>query len=467
MVSRLSILLLAAIPLTYVERSRGEDAPESPISFKNDIAPIFVDNCYACHNSRTKKGKYDMSSYQAIFAGGGKGDAIVVGKPDESLLSLMMHGDEEPAMPKDAELLDSATLAKVDLWIQQGAQFDGPDAAMDLKQLSPMRNAKPIPTDYTNPTPITALAFHPDKKTLAAAGYHEITLWDPATGVLLRRIPTKSERIHALDFSPDGKTLVHAGGTPGTFGEVVIWDAESGAVVKELFEAGDVVFAACFSPDGNQIAAGGTDRLFRIWDFASGEELHKVENHADWILAISFSPDGKRVYTASRDKSAKIWDQSTKEPILTFPAHTDGVYGIGVSADGTFAVSTGADRQLRFWKTDGDGAQIRAVGAHDNTVHALRIPKSGKLIYTAGADRRLRAWNPADGALVRSFEGHQDWVYAIAVSADDTWVASGSWDGEVRVWDAATGNGVGTFSAIPTVAIAKANAAEPAKTDNP
>ncbi|MFO0945050.1 MAG: c-type cytochrome domain-containing protein [Planctomycetota bacterium] len=464
---RTTTILLFVFAVAMSTSAWGEEPPEATVSFKNDIAPIFVDNCYACHNQKTKKGKYDMSSYQAILAGGGKGDAIIVGEPGDSLLSLMMHGDEEPAMPKDAELLDSATVAKVDLWIKQGAKFDGPDEAMDLKQLAPMRNAQPIPTEYTKPTPITALAFSPDKKTLAAAGYHEITLWDPANGALLKRLPTKGERIHALEYSPNGKMLLHAGGTPGTLGEVVLWDAEKGTVIKELLSAGDVVFAASFSPDGKQVAAGGTDRLFRIWDVASGNELHKVENHADWILAIAFSPDGKRVYTASRDKSAKIWDQSTKEPILTFPAHTDGVFGIGVSADGTFAVSTGADRQLRFWKTEGDGAQIRAVGAHDNAVYVLRVPKSVKWIYTAGADRRLRAWNPADGALVRSFEGHKDWIYSIAASADDAWVASGSWDGEIRVWDTSNGNAVSTFTAIPTLAIAKASGAEPAKTSSP
>lgn len=460
----LLVMLGALLPIPALAEDAEEAAPgaaEKPaaVSFKSEIARIFVDNCVACHNPKTKKGKYDMSTIGALLAGGSKGAAVVPGKPDESLLSLMMHGDEEPAMPKDADLLGAEVLDRVDLWIEQGATFDGPDEAIDLRELAPPKEGAAALTDYTTPTPTTALAFSPDKSVLAAAGYHEITFWSPASGQLLRRQPTKGERIHALDYSPDGKLLVHAGGTPGRLGEVVVSDAASGAAVKELFAGPDVVFAAAFSPDGTQVAAGGTDRLFRVWDLASGNELHKVENHADWILALAFSPDGKRIFTGSRDKSAKIWDQTTKEPILTFPAHTDGVFGIGVSPDGSFAVSTGADRQLRFWKTEGDGAQIRAAPAHDNTVHALKFPKSGKLIFTAGADKRLRAWNPADGALVRSYEGHDDWIYAIAVSADEAWVATGAWDGEVRVWDIASGNIVAQFAAIPTLAMAKGGAA--------
>ena len=62
--ARLLGLLCAA---TAVQPLLGAEAV---LSFKNDIAPIFVESCYACHNEKTKKGKYDMSSFDAIMKGG-------------------------------------------------------------------------------------------------------------------------------------------------------------------------------------------------------------------------------------------------------------------------------------------------------------------------------------------------------------------------------------------------------------
>lgn len=436
------------------EPGKQEPAAEPVISFQKDIVPIFVESCYACHNQKTKKGKYDMSSYQALMQPGSKGPAIKPGEPYESTLVLMMYGDEIPSMPKDAELLPEAVVAKVDLWIKQGAKFDGADPAMDIRQLMPKSQSEPIPTNYTIPTPTTALAFAPDGKELAVAGYHEITFWNPENGSLLRRLPTAAERIHELQYSRDGKLLLHAGGTPGQLGEVVVWDVQSLKPAKTLFQSDDIVYAASFSPDDKQVAAGGTDRIFRIWNLEDGKELHSVENHADWILDIAFTPDGKRIVTASRDKSVKVWDQTTKEPILTFPSHTDGVYGVSISADGKTAVSAGADRTMRFWDTDGDGKQKKSVGVHSNTCHAVRFTSDGKHIYTAGADKLIKKWD-AEGKLVSTFQGHDDWVYSLALNADQTRLASGSWNGQVHIWNVEDGKTLISFSAIPAKALAK------------
>jgi WD40 repeat protein len=437
-----------------IASARG-DAPK-PISFKSEIAPIMVESCIACHNQKVKKGKYDMSTFAALMKGGGKGAPVIAGKSAESLLALMMHGDEEPAMPKDADLLPKTVVEKIDLWIDQGAKYDGPSPTTDLRELLPKKEMASAAKDYTRPTPISAIAFRPDGKELAVAGYHEVSFWNPADGALLRRMPTKSERIHALEYSPDGKTLLYAGGTPGTLGQAVLVDVATLKPVREFFNGEDVVFAAAFSPDGSQAAAGGADRMFRVWNVADGKEIHKVENHADWVLGLTFAADGKRLYSAARDKSTKVYDLVAKEPLLTFSGHTDGVYGVGISPDGKTAVSTGADNQLRYWTPSGDAPQVRAVPAHANTAFALRFSKSGKVLLTAGGDNLVKLWNPADGALAKTLEGHADWVYSLALSADEKLAAAGAWDGKVKIWDLGTGKVVVDFLAVPSAALAKA-----------
>jgi WD40 repeat protein len=52
------------------------------------------------------------------------------------------------------------------------------------------------------------VAFSPDGKILAAGSSDgSITLWDSASGDLLRSIPAHARAVTALEFSPDGHWL--------------------------------------------------------------------------------------------------------------------------------------------------------------------------------------------------------------------------------------------------------------------
>lgn len=442
----------ALIALTLLLSDSAPSNADDPakISFVRDIAPIFVDHCVGCHNEKKKDGKYDMSTYDRLFKPGRRKKLIVVGDPDESILALMMHGDEAPEMPKDADLLDENIVAKVDLWIKQGAKFDGPDAAVPLAQLAaPKRKVDP---DYSVPAPVTAVAFSPDGKTLAVAGYHEISFWDPQTGAYRDRWGTQSERIHSLSYSRDGKRLLYAGGTPGKFGEVVVWDVEKKKPLRELGRYTDIIYGAALSPDDNRAAAGGVDRIVRIWETETGKKIREVDLHADWIYCVRFTPDGKQIVTASRDKTVKLLDPATGDVSLTFPDHTDAAFSALLSPNGSAGMSVGADKRLRFWKTDSEGKQTKVTGGHSDSIFTLVASSDGKTLFTASADRRVRTWDAAEGKTIRELNGHKDWVYALALSSDGKTLASGAWDGEVRTWETATGKPLIDFVAVPKLA---------------
>lgn len=427
-----------SLSLTIVLALLRADSPATPaISFQKEIAPIFIESCVACHNQKTKRGKYDMSSFATIMKGGGKGKAIIPGKPDESLLAQMMHGTEEPAMPKDADPLPAAQLAKIDAWIAAGAPYDGADRAADIRETQAPKKARSA--KINRPTPISALAFSPDGKRFAVSGYHAVRILDAATGKVVLQGECAGERVHAVAFSPDGRMLVHAGGTPGRLGEVVLWNADTMASIATLLRVDDVQFAVAFSPDGKSVAAGGADRLFRVFDVARKKETQKAENHADWILSLSFSADGRKLLTASRDKSTKVWDLQTQESLLTFAGATDGVYGAHLAPDGKLAVSAGADNHLRVWKPESETPQVHAINAHGNTIFAARFSPSGKWVATCGGDGVVRLWDPASAKLVRAFEGHKDYVYSLAISADEKEIAAGGFDGRLLVWNLGDG----------------------------
>jgi WD40 repeat protein len=472
-------LALALLLLSPHEAAAAEQ--KGPVSFINDVAPILKENCFACHDSKKRKGKLDMSTYASLRKGGDKDDPITPGKPDESLMiDLLTMKDAGRMPPKEAgDALPKEKIAVIEQWIKEGAKLDNglrPEA--DLLRELRIRWKPPVPpAAYKFPSNVNALVFTPDNQKLVVGGYHELTVWDVNQAKLEKRIYTRAERAYAMVFLPDGK-LVVAGGRPGQEGDVKIYDLNGGTpkvmdgvtildgvndkavMLKELLETDDSVLCLALSPDGKKLAAGGCDRLVKVWDLSAGYAQAKleqtIENHADWVFGVVFAPDGKHLLTCSRDKTAKVWDLAAKESVLTFPGHQNPVYGVGVSGDGKFGFSVGEDNVLRQWNATGDGKQLRVLGGHGKAVFkiAQRFDPKAPLLATCSADGTVRLWNPNTGQNLKALTGPTDWVYAVAISPDGARVAAGGWNGEVHVWTVADGKPFKVFNASPGYAAA-------------
>jgi hypothetical protein len=480
-------LAMALGILLLVPQSVAAPAPKGPVSFINDVAPILKENCFACHDAKKRKGKFDMSTYESFRKGGDKEDPLVPGKPDESLIIDLLTAKDKSRMPPPKDIPDPLPQAKIDViakWIAEGAK---PDAGLSpkaeiLRELRVRWKPPAPPPAYKYPVTITALTFTPDGQKLVVGGQHELTVWDVAQAKLEKRVATRMERTYAMLFLPDGKLAV-AGGRPGQEGDVRIYDPFSrdsergagavldgvndpGVMVKQLLETDDAVLCLALSPDGKKLASGGSqDRLVNVWDLSPGYANAKleqtIENHADWVFGLAFSPDGKHVLTCSRDKTAKVWDLTTKESVLTFPDHQNAVYGVAIKPDGKVAYSVGEDNQLRFWNATGEGKQIKAVGGHGKAVFRVLSNPKQPILATCSADTTVRLWNAENGTALRTLSGHTDWVYALAFSPDGNLIASGSWNGEVKIWKVADGTVVKAFNASP--GFVQATAAAPTK----
>ncbi|MCI0738981.1 MAG: hypothetical protein L0Y72_08055 [Gemmataceae bacterium] len=471
-------LVIAWLMLATPQAARAQ-APKGPVSFINDVAPILKENCYACHDSKKKKGKLEMTSYENLRKGGTKDDPVTPGKSKESLLigvvtSTGAEGQLPHMPPKDVgDPLSKEQIALIAKWIDEGAKLDaGVDPKGDLIRELRIRFKPPQPpAAYKFPVNINALAFTPDNKKLVVGGYHELTVWDVADGKLEKRLWTRSERAYAMAFLPDGNLAV-AGGRPGQEGDVRIYNInapgkdqggvqlldgvnDKNVLVKHLLESDDSVLALAVSHDGKKLASGGCDRLVRVWDLAGGQLEHAIENHADWVFAVTFAADNTHLVTGSRDKTAKVWDLKSKESVLTFPDHQNGVYGVGIANDGKTGWSCGEDNQVRQWQATDEkkqiGKQIRAMTGHGKAIFKVvqnNDPKN-PILATCSADNTVRLWDPVKGAALKTLSGHSDWVFAVALSPDGQLVAGGSYNGEVRVWKTGDGSLVKDFNASP------------------
>lgn len=471
----LTALAVYMLMFASSQTASAQPATGKPVSFINDVAPILKENCLACHDAKKKSGKYDMTTFEKLLAGGANGEQIVPGKPENSeFYTLIVTTEQRRMPPRDkGEAVPKDKAEVIARWIKEGAKIDsGLDTKADLVKELRVRWKPPVPPKtYQFPIIVNALAFTPDGKQLVVGGHHELTIWAIDTGKLVKRVYTRAERAYALAFLPDGKLAV-AGGRPGQEGDVRIYNInakgkkegdveildganDKAVLVKHLFDVEDSVLCLAVSPDGKTLAAGGCDRAVRVFDLSGGVDKAKleqtVENHADWVLGCALTADGKYLVTAGRDKTAKVWDLKAKESVVTFPEHQNIVYGVAIKADGSIGFSVGADKNIRTWKPNGEGKQVKAGGGHGDEIFKVIAAPKDALLATSSADKTVRLWNLETLAATKTLSGLTDYVYAVAFSADGQLVAGGSYDGEVRVWKVSDGTLVKGWNASPGI----------------
>jgi WD40 repeat protein len=150
------------------------------------------------------------------------------------------------------------------------------------------------------------IKISPDGKTAVIGGY-EISLWDIATGKLIRYISKRETGVRDMAFSPDGKTIVSVGigidGVERSSGGVYLWDVKTGKIIREFAGHNRSVNAVAFSPDGTKIVTGGSDILqppLRVWDVATGKEFFRFpqlnKSKQDSIAQVKWA-DRKQQFT--------------------------------------------------------------------------------------------------------------------------------------------------------------------------
>lgn len=445
-----ALIIVAAVALRARPCGGGTAATraaEGGVSFARDVAPILLKQCQSCHGPDKAKGRFRVDTFQRLMKAG-KSDKppIAAGRPQDSeLFRLIVSDDEDERMPQKADRLPDAQIQIIRSWIEADARFDGPDPSASLASIAPAEHPAP-PASYARPVPITALALSPTNGQLAASGYREVTLWGPADGKLLRRVPGMPERIAAVAFSPDGKFLAVAAGTPGVAGELVLCEASSDAPPRVLERIADMMLTVRFSPDGARLAAGGADNAVRIFDVATGRRERLIEQHADWVSDVAFSPDGARIATASRDRSSRVFDVKTGEMEAAYLKHEEPLVAVAWSDDGAQVFSAGRDRKVHVWKS-ADAKPVGEITGFGADLLTLRCGLG--LLFTSSADGIVRAYSQDKRELVRQFPPAPDWVYCLAVDAKSRRLIGGCYNGQVLVWDLADGKLLKSFVANP------------------
>lgn len=487
-----AVVLPVAMADEAAKEQTGEAAKTKAISYDADVLPIFRKACLGCHQSGKRMGEYLMTDFAAMVAGGESGQAaIVAGKPDESyLVDQITPHDGRAEMPKAPwPALSPVEVETIRNWIAQGAINDSPT------DHSPAFDADNPPV-YQNPPVVTSIAVSPDAKWIAAAGHHEVIVFDASTGQTARRLIGMSPRVNTVRFSPDSTRLAVAAGTPAESGELQVWEVASGKLQLSISVGSDTLSGAQWSPDGKRIAFGSVN-IVRGVDAETGEEVLFQGAHEDWVMDTAFTSDGSHVVSVARDMTCKLTEVATQRFIdnvtsITPGALSGGLNSIAAHAQRNEILVGGADGVAKVYrvfretarKIGDDANLIRALPPLNGRIFSVAISPDGTLIAAAatidGASE-IRVWRYNFGggapeeikpllgkkpeelneeqkaklADYRKVEAEQVWqhtsdsaaIYAISFAADHSLVAAGT-GGEMLKFDP-SGALAASWSVVP------------------
>lgn len=331
--------------------------------------------------------------------------------------------------------------------LQQGQASPYPQSVYHWDAMTG-RKLRTMATDHKN---MTTLAFAPDGKTLAAAGWNGIRCYDAATGRERSRGEGDGSNTNMIAFSGDGQTLATLQRHSGAFH---LWDVATGK--RKANPVGHTArpHGTSFSPDGRRMASGGgVDGTIHMWDLATSKSLFSIHK-SRWVRDAALSRDGCWIYSTWTDDELWISDAATgarqdvikledperpdtQQSAISMDLSADGKTLVafsyyypkkaGVGADYNETLLTGWDPSIRkqlFRRRLPNRSSWSAVSA-DARLLATAYPSSNsEYEQKAPGQGPMRLEDLATGELSLSFPTLEGQTWPLAFSPDGRLLAS-------------------------------------------
>jgi WD40 repeat protein len=326
---------------------------------------------------------------------------------------------------------------------------------------------------------VSGLAFSPDNKYLASAGYYNVRVWDVATGMPVRVLKGKYG-VSLVAWSPDGTQLLTGGGGSG---QIALWDVAANKQLVET-EYGNPVGSIAWSPDGEHIAVAASRAGTYIVDTVKLKTDHVFKEMLDTDYAVAFSPDSKLLATGS-SKQTVIYEVSsgsvskkfaTPGYVLTWTPKSALLVG-----NAGYQITPREPGDLKPGKPLPGNGSVLSLAADGNTLFGVygatvtqwdlekgtvvrSFPVAEYLTLTCGPSTSVLVpgppyvlWDAATGKRIGELEDYKGAILASAWGPTGKVLAVAGYDKKVRVYDPATAKLLRTLTTPqPIVALAVA-----------
>ena len=284
--------------------------------------------------------------------------------------------------------------------------------------------------------PVAYSVFSPDgKRVLTSSHDMTVKMWDPASGFILLDIPDVNY-LNPPQFSANGLNFLISS---WSVGRITIYNSATGSVIKEINTGKSSPMITMYSPDGKKILTTSEDTT-KLWDAASGNLLMALHTVSDWVTFNSFSHDGKKIITGGIDKSViQIWDTETGKLEIEFKEHKEKLRHAAFSNDDKIIISQSQDGKMFLWDAV-TGKIIKDISNLTSNEVAFEFSPDGKKILTISKDSIVKAWEVSNPSSVRQLKQFGAGITVATFSPDNKKIITGTKMGTVDVWDLSSGN---------------------------
>jgi WD40 repeat protein len=272
----------------------------------------------------------------------------------------------------------------------------------------------------------------------------EIKIWDLSTKKAIRTFVGHKGLVSALCFGKDSHLLA-AGDIKG---ELQVWDLATGTSVSkgiasesqgESWRIDTVpvllghrgVMALALSPDGTTLVSAGGDGTVRLWDFPAVREKCILPGSTKEISTLAFSPEGRFLAAGTEGGTVKLW-RNVADGVPAIQSHPwaaarDRDVSGGLSPDGAVMILRAVGGQMSIINSV-SGVQKSVIGGGGDAAEAVPLAFSADgsslLFITKGG--RLCLWDVASRRVRKSFDPIQRYSGSLDPAGMRTVKARGS-----------------------------------------